>query len=888
MAQKHSFKNINGKAIKEAAKSAGGFSLFDDGEKQKPEQKPTYNGDITKKESFFPAVNLDPERATRLYPYRLLVIDATNNNIISNSSPGQKGTKRADDFYLNYNEDTGGVNFKLEPNNKNVWEFILPITPQQLSVTNQFAINTTATMRGVVEEHNGIKFKIIQASGTTGIWPERQSTFSDDRAGKGNDLFGGTVAAVDAFKNAAKDLKNAIKGDKDDPESLTDEASKNKSTGYFQAMLLQQFLEQYAMAKKNPKNKHWRLVFDCPKTNESFIVTPMQYTVTKSQRSPGEHLYNMQFKAWKRVDLKAVKPKKVARFLDLEEGSDVEPSAFQKLNNSLDNARSLMSAGLNVVKAVRSDFRKVFDTFRKVTLFVKDLGGVGKAISDLPNQIAKDITSATKKRSRDLARAAGRGAIAGGEVRSRVAQDKINKTTSLIVSEGDNNEGLGDDDVESGENGTGARDARRTSPLNNVFDEPEANFDFFNSISIDELDLTPQQTAAIQDEIENNSLLSIEEIKEFTKETRDFTDDVTNNYGAGDEFFSEVFGKPAPKKRATPMTIEEFELVKALEDVILDMNLLVATRQLDDIRTQSSLEYVGGLAEESGIEFDSSTTAKYLAPVPFGLTIEEISARYLGDPDRYNEIITLNNLRSPYIDEDGFFYELLSNGDGRQFNIEDNQNLFVGQKIQISSNTIPMFTRKITAIEKITDDNYLITVDGLSNLSNLTTNDNAKIKAFLPGTVNSQNQIYIPSDQAVDEEPRTFDIPFLKGDDLTSLSKVDWLLDDNGDVVLNSFGEAALANGLNNLIQALKMKISTQKGTLLADENFGLGLVPGVNVTNVNIETVLSDLRAMVLQDSRFEAVDKIEVNLLGSDLSITIQARLANGRGIFPINFSV
>jgi hypothetical protein len=39
--------------------------------------------------------------------------------------------------------------------------------------------------------------------------------------------------------------------------------------------------------------------------SESFIVTPMQYTVTKSQRSPGEHLFNMQFKAWKRVDLEA-------------------------------------------------------------------------------------------------------------------------------------------------------------------------------------------------------------------------------------------------------------------------------------------------------------------------------------------------------------------------------------------------------------------------------------------------------------------------------------------------------------------------------------------------------------------------------------------------------
>jgi hypothetical protein len=604
----------------------------------------------------------------------------------------------------------------------------------------------------------------------------------------------------------------------------------------------------------------------------------MQYTVTKSQRSPGEHLYNMQFKAWKRIDLKGGAVPTENKI------NELTPNFFQTLNNSLDNARSLMSASLNVIKAVRADFRKPFDTLRKVTLLMKDFGGIGIAISDLPNQIAKDITSATKKRTRDLSLSVGSNAIAGGEVRSRVAQDKINKTAGLINDELSNSEG--DTDPTSGP--PSARNARKTSPLNNVFNEPEANFDFFNSISIDELNLTPQQTAAIENEIELNSLISVEEIKEFAKETQGLILDLTNNFGAGDDFFSEVFGRPVPRKRATPMTIEEFELIKALEDAVLNMNLLVATREFDDVRTQSSLEYVGGLAEESGIEFDSSATAKYLAPVPFGLTIEEISARYLGNPDRYNEIITLNNLRSPYIDEDGFFYELLSNGDGRQFNIGDNKNLFIGQKIQISSNTIPMFTRKITAIERITDDNYLITVDGLSNLNNLTTNDNAKIKAFLPGTINSQNQIYIPSDQAVDEEPRTFDIPFLQGDDLTSLSKVDWLLDDSGDIVLNSFGEAALANGLNNLVQALKMKVATQKGSLLSDENFGLGLVPGVNVTDINIETILGDLRDMVLQDSRFEAVDKIEINLLGSDLSITIQARLANGKGIFPINFTV
>jgi hypothetical protein len=287
MAIDNFFKDIGGKLVANKFKGddnkdrSGGDPLKKFTDENKPEN-----------EAFFAPKKIEPERATRIYPYRLLVIDIRDNKIIKGSAP--------DSFYFNYNEETGGTNFVQQ--NYNQWEFVLPITPQQLSITDQFAINTTATMRGVVEEHNGVKFKIIQASGTTGIFPIRNS-FQDPDSGRGQTLFGGTAEALGGLIDAA----NALSGTKPKPTvgANSKDPKKNKNTGYYQAMLLQQFLEQYAIAKKKPKNKHWRLVFDCPKMNESFIVTPMQYTVTKSQRSPGEHLFNMQFKAWKRVDLEA-------------------------------------------------------------------------------------------------------------------------------------------------------------------------------------------------------------------------------------------------------------------------------------------------------------------------------------------------------------------------------------------------------------------------------------------------------------------------------------------------------------------------------------------------------------------------------------------------------
>merc|ERR1712146_557222 len=125
-------------------------------------------------------------------------------------------------------------------------------------------------------------------------------------------------------------------------------------------------------------------------------------------------------------------------------------------------------------------------------------------------------------------------------------------------------------------------------------------------------------------------------------------------------------------------------LVEAIYEAIQGMDYFTANKQLDNQNIQNPLEYVGGLASESGIAFEISSS-KYLAPVPFGLTIEQISLRYLKDANRWVEIATLNNLKSPYIDEDGFERFFLSNGDGRQFNIDSDENLFVGQKISLTS-----------------------------------------------------------------------------------------------------------------------------------------------------------------------------------------------------------
>src|SRR5208282_949728 len=96
------------------------------------------------------------------------------------------------------------------------------------------------------------------------------------------------------------------------------------------------------------------------------------------------------------------------------------------------------------------------------------------------------------------------------------------------------------------------------------------------------------------------------------------------------------------------------------------------------------------------------------------------------------------------IDEDGFTYSFLSNGNGNQFNVGDDTNLYTNQAILIGSNAIPFQGRTIKIIQQISSSNWLVTVDGPATLGTFKFSDQAIMKAYLPNTVNSQKMIYIP------------------------------------------------------------------------------------------------------------------------------------------------
>lgn len=812
---------------------------------------------------FFPYITIQPSYWDKLFPYRLMVIDVTKGNqVVNGGTPAKVGIRAA-----------GNAIIEFTPLGRQ-WVFTLPITPQQLSITDQYAINTSATLRGILEEHSGVRFKLISASGTMGVWPYRTSLTNPPSSPTIlQSIFGGVIESATNLASQVTRVINTATTNHPASKPVTKrpEDTDATSTGYYHALALQQFLEQYAEAKKNPTNAGWRLVFDIPKQNQSFVVTPMPFTWNQNVAKPLEVQYQFQLKAWRRVDLKqSISPVK-------PQIESISPGILQRILNTVTEARRVTSASTDLIGAVRSDVEKPLDVLRQTSLFVKDLAGVAVSAADLPFQIQKDYSSSIKN-SLNIIKDSITGSSSDPSVRAALA---------AIVTSAALAEGLSLAAVSGGQLGKNASQAQSIDPANNVFNKPEKNFDLMDQVPVFSLNLNNNQQAKVDEVISDAREITVDDLKTFRATIQELALQLSNNFGAGSAFYSQVYGRSAPTVRIQPMTLDEFDIIRKLYEVMQSYDILTATTEIDDNNKQTNMDYVAGLADLAGIQF-TVPTSKILVPVPFGLTMEAIAARYLGDPQRWLEIATLNNLRDPYIDENGFQLPLLSNATGRQITVSSTDNLYVGQRVVLASSTQGQTARRILGIDRLSDTSFLITLDGTPDLDNYLIVNKAYLQAYLPGTVNSQQKIYIPSDLPITQEGNIIPPSSTSGDPLVGLSKVDWLLTDSGDVAANSFGDFRLSAGMTNLIQALKIKIGTPKRSILMHPEFGLGLRAGVITSELDLQDIYDSINGMILEDPRFQGLDKLQIEINGPTLTISMGVQLAGQQGVFPLTFQL
>ncbi len=721
----------------------------------------------------------------------------------------------------------------------NGYAVTLPITPQDIQITSQFASSVSITSRGVLEEHNGLNVKSITFTATTGVLVSRPSfNLADKVDGNIGAIFGGTIQAVQTFANA---VANVFPRQQAQLPDVTDSAL--EFSGYYQYHIIRAFLEMYAELKKSPNGRGYRLGLEVGKDRAIYLVTPQAFVTKVSAASPMEKIFTFQGTAWATITDNFAAEKQLPLFM----GNDI--SDVQKILNGIRNARTVMQSAKDIISAVKTDAEtNIFGPINNIILTLKEAASVVQTVADFPSDLAKSFQSTIVKNFDGFKTALPESVQAqfSAAVQPSLAESSDTGSVSGVV-------------------------ATKPEILNNIT--------FTDAVPISSLSLTPEQQQSVQDAIDsaadNTSNASL----------RDLIDDLEELSAAlENQALTQGVDSPA------------WDILYATHDTVQNIYSLIADNFYETVSVSEQesgvnalLDFYQGYAASGGIAFQKPQS-KFAIPFPYRTSLEWLAQQYLGDAERWIEIAAVNNLQSPYIDEDGFQRVFLTNGTGRQFNVNSAENMFVDQSIWLSSNTRPLQRRTIKAIQKVTDSNFIITVDGEDDLENFTIADAAKMKAYLPNTVNSQKLIYIPIDVPSNLDNTTVTpITFLnETPEMLALAKIDWLLDQNGDLAVTQDGFQNLSYGKQNIIQAARLKMITIAGGVILHPEYGAGVEVGESEADFSIDDLMARIKDSFSEDPRFQSVDAIEIEQQPGVVKMRVQLTAADNQGAVSVDFNI
>lgn len=759
-------------------------------------------------------------------------------------------------------------------------KFTLPINPTELSISTPFAITTSVTLGGIVEEHNGSPIKMISFQGTTGLLPLKGSPeVSQSLTSK---ILGGTFSGVSAIGSA---VTQVVSGGRTiaTPNLIKDSdltGTLKGGTGYFQFILLRNFLESYAALKKTALGAPYRLAFVIWKDTEAWLVSPVSMDLKRSASSAMEYMYSVQLRAWKRYSpdknssAQAFKNKPIVR----------DPNALARTLNSLRGARNILLGAKAVLTGFRADVdNALFLPLRETGMFIKAAIGVGLTASDLPSEILRDARNSIIELL----------ASPGGQERIQALDGDLVDIKALI-----RDLGVISGIAETQSDPLGRhRDAlsdlsdlgiNKAHPANKVFEHPEKYHTLFDSIQIGSLNLRPASVKRIVEEKDRIQKITRLDFENHRDVILQLASDYADFVGAGNDTYSTIYNRPMHTATRTP-TDDDWDVIFALNQSAMEFNRLAASTATDTVNKLTAMEYIAGQAQISGIPFKVPLSA-YAVPFPYGSTLEVVSNKYLGTPDRWHEIAILNNLRPPYVDEEGFSLPLLVNGAVNTIQVVDGTNLYLGQAVWLASSTVSREKRRIAQLRKLSPTVWVVGLDGEGDLAKFTTSAGAELFTFLPGTVNSLQVMYIPSDlppAEPDFEPKgneTID----EFNTFLQVGGVDLLLTSRGDLAIGKDGDCRLSIGLANIIQHVKLVLSIQPGTLLRHPEVGFAVAPGTSTADVSAQDILRAAQSSFANDPTFSGIGAASISKNGPSLAISLSLGVAGVSNLIPVSFAI
>lgn len=416
---------------------------------------------------------------------------------------------------------------------------------------------------------------------------------------------------------------------------------------------------------------------------------------------------------------------------------------------------------------------------------------------------------------------------------------------------------------------------------------------FLELISLSELKLTANESQVESEERLRITSLSEDDFKNMIKVLNNQILDITQEVGLGDDDALAIYGiQQKPAKRSA--TISDLKKISQLKSSVQIVRGLIFDARQKTRRPPNLLRAANeNISDDSSVEvLDIYYTYK---PIVFEISLQHIAKKYLGNANRWYELVTINNLKPPFIDEIGTKYSILAPPAENSLLISSNpeNEIFIGAKIKLGSNA----KREAEAVIQqftINEDNTISVVvfSETANINDFLPKDDAYVRIFLPSTVRKGSQILIPSTiQAAEEISqltpqkdflRKLDSAFIQFG--VDISRNEY----TGDFEIDNSGNFRLSYGVKAVRQAVLNALKIKTGELNFHPGYGLTLRLGSQYFGSNAEVLaFSDLlRSSILKDQRFESVTINNLNKTESSLAVQFIVKIKGLSDPIPLAF--
>ena len=378
---------------------------------------------------------------------------------------------------------------------------------------------------------------------------------------------------------------------------------------------------------------------------------------------------------------------------------------------------------------------------------------------------------------------------------------------------------------------------------------------------------------------------------------------IGDSIGLGSESYDAINQRTGIDARTDDPNFEQLQGIYSANATRQSMDATVAALMRQKPNYVSPMEYVAGLADKSGIAF-SVAVSKFAVSLPYGATLESLSNVYLGTPNRWLEIATLNGLMEPYIDNIGFDAPIVIDPVEYTMVIQTTQNT-VGNYIIVYSDTVPKSTFQVVKRRRVSDDWLELTIKppkpngGVQySLTDYKIANRAYVHWYTPNTAHAGQQIYIPSNLPFNSVFNTSQIEGIdQYDDLVRVSGVDLLLKTNRgvggsttfDLALDTeTGDVPLAAGMTNIYQSLTLALSTKQGSVIQHPEYGIAVQVGDSIADIDLVSIRNSIEKNLANDSSVGTVEFVSVAFNAPVLSVAAGVRVAGVNKVLPLNFDI